>query len=171
MSMCKQIVGSLGGRIEVKSKQGRGTTVRVIVDLTCSLESGVSGGRNGSLPFTTLDRHDKCINFFGTDQQNQSCTTPKTISTLEYACKDYFGLDFNQTLTPGVADVYLTTQSCISEMAASRTTDQAGDVESFVPLHSPVIVLCDSASTAQAFQEKQDCHELSDQLVEFVSQP
>lgn len=169
LSMCRQIVASLGGRIEVRSKINQGTSVRVIADLSSPLGSEVSAAGNETILPSIMERHNKTINFFGIDPQDQSFANHK--ATLERTCKDWLGMDFNQSLEPGVGDVYLTTQDCMADLAASRTNIQNGNVEPFVPLQGPLIVLCDSASTAQALQARQDYCGLSERLVEFVSQP
>ncbi|KAF2099535.1 hypothetical protein NA57DRAFT_75035 [Rhizodiscina lignyota] len=124
LSIIKQIVGSMGGRIDVRSEKGCGSEFSVLVDLEKSLDNGKAVLPN---PLASQSRA-KTVAFVGFDEQKDLALPPDGLlqASLSKACQTWCGLEVQG---PGkAADVYIATEGAVA----------AGHV----PYGSPLLVLC-----------------------------
>lgn len=165
MSMCRQIVDSLGGKIQVQSTKHQGTTVHVTVDLARPVDEETI--RDDS---AILEKYRGLrVNLFGIHPQDRSHPMNEVVLSLDHTFSNWLGADFTRTLDPVHADVHMTTQNRVVEDSLGSL--RRGNIEPFDPLPGPLIVLCDTVSSAHALKTKQEHSRLSKGVVEFISQP
>lgn len=165
MSMCRQIVDSLGGKIQIQSKKHQGTTVQVTVDLARPIDE--ENIRDDS---AILEKYRGVrVNLFGVDPQDRTHPMNEIVSSLDHTLSNWLGIDFTRTLDPVHADVYMTTQDRVAKDSLGSL--RRGNIEPFDPLPGSLIVLCDNVSAAHALKIKQGHSRLSTRVVEFISQP
>jgi hypothetical protein len=108
LSIVKQLVDSLGGRIEISTEVGSGTEITVSVPLFCPSPTQISGPSHQPFPARQAERN-AC--FLGMDVLpsatgnvfDDAPSTPselaRTMLTLQSALASHFGLWFNASIT------------------------------------------------------------------------
>lgn len=172
MSLCKHIVAELGGKMEVRSKLGKGTTVVITVDLEKSSSDKEHIDLDNSDLFSKAAAlcQNKCFNFFGMDIEDNSDRTRATASCLGQVCKSWFNMDFTTSLSVADADIYMTTRDVIERLLASEDALLKAEECSFLA-KKPLIVLCNTAASAYEFQTHKRPHTFMNSMFRCISQP
>ena len=174
LSMCRQIVASLGGTIEVQSKRDTGTIVRVTAFLVASsLADEASNALTDDLTSAlSLEKYQNSrLNFFGVDPEDRNHPLYKVITSLQRTCKEWFGFDIICSLEPGIADTYMTDHSCLAQYLSTETDLKGTQQKRVTALHRPLLVICDTVSAIHALKSDLKYSTLLAGNVQFISQP
>jgi CheY-like chemotaxis protein len=156
LSIVKQIVGSLGGEVEVRSEKGRGTKFTVTCPLKASTMSpafcATGSEQEKEKHWREIARRTKRmkIRFAGFDEEEEyfvkslknKTATKISLKALESLCTNWFGMEKGDHVeTP---DFIFATESSAKRLRAQHTEG------SEKALAVPVIVLCQGAASAQS---------------------
>ena len=195
LSIVRQIVNSLGGKIELKSVKGVGTNIRISIPLTHAApvpgelgESDLSDflmirQQTEGLPVCLLVPGTQEPSTSGTDNAGNDLQFKNIISSVQksisYICKDWFGMDYqSESLkTSRSFAVYLVFETPFNfpylsgrkflESIPNRASKVRTDT---IPL---VIVLCRSTQSAYslASSKASSLESNKGQIIEYISQP
>lgn len=140
LSIVRQIVNSLGGRIDVRSEKGQGTQVMVSVNLNRVRSSRTHHKKD----FQSLQNKTISITGLARTQSNRHSSMSEDAralldSTLEYICRTWLGMrviPLSQN-----SDVCIATEAMLNDER--------------VPISAPVLVL--NIQTGRAAAEQQKC--------------
>lgn len=159
LSIVKQTVLSLGGKIDISSTKGVGTEVTVRADLTRTPNPETTNGEIGLQK--DLDR-GKSVGLVGFDTDQNEETLGLLRSSLVKMYQSHFGMEvgFASVESPGAYGIYVTRQTHLDEI--ERICQQS---EQHVPA---VLVIC---STPQTAQKLSSAGQRPFAVYEFISQP
>ncbi|KAK6425917.1 hypothetical protein LTR81_001916 [Elasticomyces elasticus] len=173
MSLVAKILKALGGKIDVRSLKGKGTTITV----TCPLESKSS--RDASIlrpapkPF---DGHSiGLISFSGTQQdatESTHVTAPTRLlrNSVQLSC-EHLGIEARSWERDQIpeADIYLVLEQDLDNFAQHKQTAASSSAQSV--LTKPLIILCNSAISARNIRTADTATALTTATVEYIAQP
>jgi CheY-like chemotaxis protein len=174
LSIVKQIIESLGGDIEVRSRKDQGTKFTVHCPVKPCILSPADSSSQTDKEFAAIRRRTNgmTVSFVGFDTQadyfpvksvKNKNATMLTLKALESACADWFGMRVQKfkknTSGAPEPDLFMATESgaeWLRDQQPSRGSPMA-----------PAIVLCQGASSAHSSPAKAD----RERVFECISQP
>lgn len=178
LSIVKQIVDSLGGSLEVRSQQNRGTEVDVRLTLQLGGPRDAAAAVAAHQADETMQsvvRQTRGLNLRvlreAPDYMNSDARTRKLNETLVDTCSDWFGLKVLRDSEPdeaeAAADFYLFTAppSC-GVLEKHLQSQKAGTKQ------APIVIVCPNAEEARRISRMQ-AHALTtySEVVEVIPQP
>ncbi|KAF2665991.1 hypothetical protein BT63DRAFT_46279 [Microthyrium microscopicum] len=182
MSICRQIVVSLGGKIQLKSVKGVGTQIRVSIPLFHSRlpEPNIE---NISHELDLLKRQcsglnacllgaESSISVSGGELAEQSKTSITSVEdSLKSVCKDWFDMNFEPNRPVGECGVIwiLETQHNFQDLKAGSLIKSALSGLSNQKDSPLVIVLCRSTQSAYSLAQSQLAY--TGTFIDYITQP
>jgi len=156
LSIVKQIVESLGGEVEVRSEQGRGTKFTVTCPLKASVltpsfcATGSEQEKEKQLLETTKRTKGLKVRFVGFDDDGEyfvkdlknKNASKLSMKAIDSCCNDWFGMQTHSS--PAEADLIIATESFAKILRAQHST--APETTS----KTPVVVVCQGAAAAKS---------------------
>ena len=170
LSLVKQIVTSMGGRIGIDSQVGRGTTVRVSLPLRRSRRGASDTATPAEADFAErvgrLKGLSVCVVGFGKDSGVSpnfiaAASPPNPRAAVERICRDWLLMDVVPTLETDGPSFYVCNEQSLGELPISNEQKSRP---------SPVIVVCRSASVAHEMATSFKSP-VEGRIFEFISQP
>ncbi|KAK3627616.1 hypothetical protein LTR56_012704 [Elasticomyces elasticus] len=173
MSLVAKILKALGGRIDVRSTKGKGTTMTV----TCPLESKSSRDasvlRPAAKPFE--GRSIGLILFSGTQQdatESTHVTAPTRLlrNSVQFSC-EHLGIEARRSDNDQIpeADIYLVLEQDLDSLAHHKQTAAKPSAQTI--LTKPLIILCNSAISARQIRTADATTAFTTAIVEYIAQP
>lgn len=186
LAITAAIIHSMGGEIEVKSEKGCGTEIKVTLEMVHapysqqSLEQSI---------ISSASRRTKGlkIGFVGfdadsfRDQPESISRSPDNasyyfMSSFHTLCSSWFGMEMKimKDLDQSDANIFLTTEQGlgqIREQLDKQMRKQSDKDVQDVLAATPLLVLCQSAATANAMLHNQRADGDSADIAEYISQP
>ena len=170
LSLVKQIVTAMGGRIGVESQVGRGTTVRVFLPLRRSR----AGASDAATP-AEADFHERvgrlkglsvCIVGFNQDESVSpnfvaTSSPPSPRAAVEKSCRDWLLMDVVPISETDSPSFYICSELSVGEVPVPSEQKSRP---------APVIVVCRSASVAHELATSYKSP-VEGRIFEFISQP
>ncbi len=170
LSLVKQIVTSMGGRIGVDSQVGRGTTVRAFLPLRHSRRGAADTATPAEADFRErvgrLKGLSVCIVGFDKDGSVSpnfiaATSSPNPKTAVERACRDWLLMDVVPTSETESPSFYICSELGVGELPIPTKQKSRP---------SPVIVVCRSASVAHELATSYQSP-VEGRIYEFISQP
>jgi len=173
LSLCKQIVKSLGGSMKVNSRKGYGTEIKVSITLShADAVSDASERESVEMVKAARTKLRGCKIAFGgfeSDDATEMAQAPAPVKAgaalhriaLQKLCADWFDLE--------VAD---RTETQDSDYIVVDSIDLAQKMilEAYGPEAPPIVVVCESPSIALAQWQEERSNGVK-RIVEYISQP
>ncbi|KAL0941520.1 sensor histidine kinase response [Colletotrichum truncatum] len=173
LSIVKQIVDSLGGTLEVKSEQGRGTEVDVHLRLAPA--TGEAAHQPDELIRSLKDRTRGCrVVVLDGEEKHQPTSVVRQVTKLHEVlaetCTSWFGMQVERETPDNVdkADIYVYCEPPPIEALERRFRDPTKRS----PRKIPIVIVCQNAEEAIHLSHKHTkiLAEMS-QIVEVIPQP
>jgi signal transduction histidine kinase len=191
LSIVRQIVSSLGGKIEVNSLKGIGTDIRVSVIMAQGPDQKPEIGDLYSIPLVAAKTRNLSVGILGFEAMSKSESLPKAergarkpgeaslrlhgLNGLQHAlenmCKDWFGMQVHSgTNLQAVQDLFI-----IAENERNSEEIRRGLLFELLQTRNDgrvlrIVVLCKTAYSAGILKSAiQD--DAANRVVEFISQP
>ncbi|KAK3710454.1 hypothetical protein LTR37_010297 [Vermiconidia calcicola] len=166
MSLCARIVKSFGGKIEVQSVKGKGTTVTVLVPMdhasdnqAVETESPSTQGRLRNMSTAIIDSEGGDASLEEDQQTSREIGVLSLYKSLRRTCA-HLGLRISQgnMSNIGAADLYLITERDFRDQALGALADKT------------MVIVCESVMSERRMRSSPDPLPRRS-VVEFISQP
>ncbi|KAK5745893.1 hypothetical protein LTR17_001022 [Elasticomyces elasticus] len=172
MSLVAKILKALGGKIDVKSTKGKGTTMTVMCPLESKSSRDESILRPAPKPF---DGRSIGLLLLGA---HQDATEPTHVSapirllrnSIQLSC-EHLGIEARRSDNDHIpeADIYLVIEQDLDSLTPHKQAAAESSPQTI--LTKPLIILCNSAISARHIRTADTATALTTATVEYIAQP